>query len=104
MEDGADTRAFDALSQHPHLADLAALARSVMTTAAETHRADPTPERVAELAKELGMTREAATTPFGNALDVLERGPEDDAERALACALAAQVVATQPPTGGEQED
>jgi hypothetical protein len=104
MEADADTRAFDALSQHPRLGDLAALARSVMTTAAETRRAERSPERVAELAKELGVTREAAATPFGNALDVLERGPEDDAERALACALAAQVVATQPPTEREQED
>jgi hypothetical protein len=103
MEAEADTRAFDALAQHPRLADLAALTRSVMTAAAETRRPEPTPERVAELAKELGVTREAATTPFGNALDVLERGPEDDAERALACALAAQVVATQPPKERDQE-
>jgi hypothetical protein len=104
MEADADARAYEALSQHPRIADLAAIARASMTGAAETRRTERQPERVKELAAELRLTREEATTPFGNALDVLERGPEDDAERALACALAAHVVALEPPKDREAED
>jgi hypothetical protein len=104
MEADADARAYEALSKHPRIADLAAIARASMTGAAETRRAVGQPERVKELAAELKLTRDDATTPFGNALDVLERGPEDDAERALACALAAHVVALEPPKDREAED
>jgi hypothetical protein len=104
MEVDADARAYEALSQHPRLTDLAAVTRASMTAAAEMRRPERRPERVTELAAELKLSREEAATPFGNALDVLERGPEDDAERALACALAAQVVALHPPTDRDEED
>jgi hypothetical protein len=104
MEVDADVRAFEALSLHPRMADLAALARATMTTAVETRRAAREPERLAQIAGDLKLTREEAVTPFGNALDVLERGPEDDAERALACALAARAVALDPPKDREAED
>ncbi len=104
MEVDADARAYEALSQHPRLADLAALARASMTVATETRKAERQPERVTEMAKELKLSRDEAATPFGNALDVLERGPEDDAERALACALAAHVVNLNPPKDRDDED
>jgi len=104
MEVDADARAYEALSQHPRLADLAALTRASMTGASETRRAERQPERVSEMAKELKLSRDEAATPFGNALDVLERGPEDDAERALACALAGHVVALNPPRERDDED
>jgi len=104
MEVDADARAYEALSQHPRLPDLAALTRASMTVATETRRPERQPERVSEMAKELKLSRDEAATPFGNALDVLERGPEDDAERALACALAAHVVALHPPKERDDED
>jgi hypothetical protein len=89
------------LSQHPRLADLAAVARASMTAAAEARRPEREPERVRRAAADLGLTHEDAVTPFGNALEVLQRGPEDAAERALACALAAHVVALEPPKGAD---
>jgi hypothetical protein len=104
MEVDADARAYEALSQHVRLADLAALTRESMTAAAAARRPERRPERVTELANELKLSREEAATPFGNALDMLERGPEDDAERLLACALAAHVVALHPPKDRDDED
>jgi hypothetical protein len=100
----ADARAYEALSKHPRLGVLATLTRSLMKTAAETRAAGPPAGRVGDLANDLGVTHDEATTPFGNALDVLSRGPEDDAERALACALAAHAVANEPPKGRDDED
>jgi hypothetical protein len=104
MEVDADARAYEALSQHVRLIDLTAVTRASMTGAAEARRPEGRPERVAALATELKLSREEAATPFGNALDVLERGPEDDAERALACALAAHVVALRAPGDRDDED
>jgi hypothetical protein len=104
MEVDADARAYEALSLHPRLPDLTAMARASMTGAAEARRSERQPERMAEMAKELKLPRDEAATPFGNALDVLERGPEDAAERALACALAAHVVALHPPKERDDED
>lgn len=104
MEADADARAYDALSKHPRLGVLASLTRSLMKTAAETRAAAPPAGRVGDLATDLGVTHDEAATPFGNALDVLSRGPEDDAERALACALAAHAVANEPPKGRDDED
>jgi hypothetical protein len=104
MEADADARAYEALSKHPRIADIAAIARASMTGAAETRRAVGEPERVTKLAAELKLSRDDAATPFGNALDVLERGPEDDAERALGCALAAHGVALEPPKDRDAEE
>jgi hypothetical protein len=103
MELDADARAYDALSQHPRAADLGAIARSLMTSAAQVRRVENRPEHVAKLAEEMRLPRDEAVTPFGNALDVLQRGPEDDAERALACALAAHVIALYPPKDSDEE-
>jgi hypothetical protein len=102
MEADADDRAYDALSKHTRLGVLSSLARSLMDSAAEA-RAMATPDRALELAKGLELERDDAATPFGNALDVLSRGPADDAERALSCALAAHAVAHKPPSGPDEE-
>jgi hypothetical protein len=104
MHVDADARAYDALSQHPRAADLAAIARSVMTAATQVRRVEPRPDHVTKLAAEMRLPREEAATPFGNALDVLQRGPEDDAERALTCALAAHVVALYPPKDRDERE
>jgi hypothetical protein len=103
MQVEVDERAYDALLQHPRAADLAAIARSLMTAAVQVKRAERRPEHVAKLAAEMRLGRDQAGTPFGNALDVLQRGPEDDAERALVCALAAHVVALHPPRNHDEE-
>jgi hypothetical protein len=101
MEADADVRAYDALLTHPRAPDLGAIARSLMTAAAHAKRVELKPEQVTELASQMKLPRAEAATPFGNALDVLQRGPEDDAQRALARALAAYVVAQHPPKDGD---
>lgn len=88
-EDAAG-RAYEALSKHPRLADLAAVAAVAVAGGGAT----------AEKAKELGLAREDVVTDFGNALEVLERGPKSDDERALAAALCAHAVARQPSLAG----
>ncbi|HEY2513134.1 MAG TPA: hypothetical protein VGI39_19835, partial [Polyangiaceae bacterium] len=60
--------------------------------------------KVKSLAEEAKLAPEDATTAFGNALAVLERGPEDGTEQALARALWAHAVAEAPPKGREDED
>ncbi len=100
-----DVRAFDALSENAKLGDLVTITREVLGAAAQAHRSEwADAARVKARAEELKLTSEDAATPFGNALSVLERGPEDDAERALACALWAHAVAEARPKGREEED
>lgn len=103
MQADADARAFDAVSEHPRAADLAAITQAVMTAAAQVKRADGRSDQVTKLARQMHLSRDETATPFGNALDVLERGPDDDAQRALACGLAAHAVALSPPQGPEDE-
>ena len=104
MADG-ELRAFDALGTHAKLADLVTLTRTRALAAAEARKPAWTDaEKVKAQAEELKLTSEEAATPFGNALAVLERGPEDDAERALACALWAHAIAEGRPKGREEED
>lgn len=105
MASDADVRAFDALGKSAKLGDLVSIARALLTDAAQARRAEwANAARVAELAAEAKLTHEESMTPFGDALAVLERGPEDDAERALACALWAHVLAEAPPKGRDEED
>jgi hypothetical protein len=104
MQVDADARAYDALSKHPRAADLATITRSLMGSAFQLKRIEPRPEQVGDLAVEMQLSREQAGTPFGNALDILQRGPEDDAGRALTRALAAHVIATFPPKSRDEED
>jgi hypothetical protein len=87
-EDAAG-RAYEALSKHPRLADLAAVAGAAVAGGG-----------AGEKARELGLAREDGATDFGNALEVLERGARNDDERALAAALCAHAVARQPGLAG----
>ena len=104
MADG-ELRAFDALGTHAKLADLVTLTRTLALAAAEARKPTWTDsDKVKTQAEELKVTLEDAGTAFGNALAVLERGPEDDAERALACALWAHAIAEARPKGREEED
>jgi len=64
---------------------LAELARAAVIDGA-------TGDALREKAKTLEL--DAAKTPFGDAIDVLARGPEDDAERTLARALGALAIAS----------
>jgi hypothetical protein len=97
-----DVRAFDALSQHARLSDLANLAHAVMTSAAETHRSGRPSRRALDLAAEIPLGRDDAATPLGNALDVLDAGPNDSDQRALARALAAHALAAHRPSAGQE--
>jgi hypothetical protein len=98
-----DVRAYDALSEHARIADLAALAHAMMTSAAETHRTGRPSKKAVDLAAERALRREDAVTPFGNALDVLEAGPSTPDERSLARALAAHALATHRPKDAAEE-
>ncbi len=97
-----DVRAYDALSQHPRIADLEALAHALMTSAAEARRSGRPSRRAVDLAAERTLSRDDAATPFGNALDVLDRGPNSADERSLAHALAARALAAHRPNAGEE--
>ncbi len=83
MIDTTEKRALAALEQLPLRAELQEATRHVMHAAlAQGPRWQPTGEtKVLDVAQ--------CQTPFGNAADVLAQGPRDDAERALATALAA---------------
>jgi hypothetical protein len=98
-----DVRAYDALSQHARIADLGAVAHALMTSAAETRRSGRPSRRVIDLATERAVTRDDAATPFGNALEVLDRGPTNADERALARALAAHALAAHRPKDHDEE-
>lgn len=86
--------AYEALARSARLPDLVAIARSVVLDAAAARRTEWNhAAKVAEAASAANLPRAEADTPFGNALKVLESGPEGDAERALASALLAHAVA-----------
>lgn len=105
MGSDVEVRAFDALGKNTRLGDLVAITRVIVWGAAAARRESwMDAGRVTAQATELALPHEAAATPFGDALKVLERGPEDDAERALACALLAHAIAEAPPKGREEED
>ncbi len=104
MQADGEARAYEALLEHARLDDLAVVAHAAMQAADQGRRADAGFESAARFAAERSLTREDAETPFGNALDVLTRGPEDDAQRALACALAAHALRARPPRDRDDED
>jgi hypothetical protein len=105
MANSAELRAFDALGKHARLADLVALTRSLASAAALARGPEwKDGPKVRSRAEELKLTKDDAQTSFGNALELLERGPEDEAERALARALWAHAVAEAPPKGRDDED
>lgn len=102
MADGPLT-AYDELTEHPRLGELSAIAHGVLRKMAEEHRSLPAPEARAK-ADELGIKADETKTSFGDAIAVLERGPEDAAERTLACALWAHAIAENRPKEAEDED
>src|SRR5207253_413690 len=79
-------------------------ARGLMEAAERARRTEAGTERATQIARERGLSREDAGTPFGNALDVLTRGPEDGAERALARALPAHALRVHVPKDRDGED
>jgi hypothetical protein len=100
-----EVRAFNALAKHPKMGDLVALTRELAEAAAKERKpASVDKDKLRARAKELGLSGEDASTELGDALAVLERGPEDAAERALACALYAHVLAENIPKAREEED
>jgi hypothetical protein len=98
-----DVRAYDALAEHARIADLEALAHGLMTSAAEARRSGRPSKRALDLAADRSLSRDDAATPFGNALDVLDRGPSNADERSLARALAAHAVAAHRPRDASEE-
>jgi hypothetical protein len=93
MEVDVDVSAYQALSQHTRIADLASIADALMTSAVAARKLERPDKTVKKLADERHLAHEDAATSFGNALDVLERGPESSVEQGLARALAAHAVA-----------
>jgi hypothetical protein len=88
--------AYEAVARSARLPDLVAVTQKVVGEAASARRAAwNTLGTVTTAAEELKLGRADAETPYGNALKVLEAGPEGAAERALACALWAHAVAEQ---------
>jgi hypothetical protein len=100
----SDQRAFDALSKNARIADIASLAWTVMASALDGKPAETSTALALERAAALDLTRDEASTPFGNALDLLQRDPEGSAERALARALAAHALATRPLSSADDCD
>ena len=87
MSDTIERRAFDALARHSDLSAVLALAEPVL---GQVYRpATPWHERTVDSTWDEGQRQ----TPFGDLVRVLSHGPRDDAERALASALAAHSIA-----------
>jgi len=99
-------RAFNALANHPRLGDLVSLTRELAGEAARARKVEwKDAAKVKARADELKLGTDDAKTDFGNALAVLELGPQDDAERARAGALFAHALAESPGIhGGEQAE
>lgn len=86
--------AYEALTRSARLPDLIAITQMIVRDAA-AHRSQDWSfaVKVGAAAEDAHLPRSEADTPFGNALKVLESGPEDAAERALAGALWAHAIA-----------
>lgn len=96
--------AYEALSRSAKLPDLVALTLEIAELATSTRLAETGAASKVQAYMELAkLAREDAETPYGNALKVLETGPEDAAERALAQALYAHAVAEMPRGKAEAE-
>jgi hypothetical protein len=86
--------AFESLAGKEKLAALVEITRALASSAAEARRTDWQNEaKVKELTAESKLEEKDGVTPFGNAITVLTRGPEDASERALCAALYAHVLA-----------
>ncbi len=76
------------LRAHPHREPLGALALDVLGRQAEGRTQFVGRDHVQKRAEELGVERARAGSSLANALDVLERGPKSERERALVASLA----------------
>ncbi len=95
--EGGAPEAYEALARSARLSDLVGIAQKVLSDATLQRRAEWSHAASVEAAaEELKLARSDADTPYGNALGVLGTGPEGDAERALASALAAHAIAEGP--------
>ena len=102
---GGPLGAYEAVARSAKLPDLVALTLEVVGAAATARRTEIGGSSKVQNYLELAhLERSDADTPFGNALKVLELGPEGSAERALACALWAHAVAEAPHSRAEDED
>lgn len=102
---GAPLGAYEAVARSAKLPDLVALTLEVVGAAATARQADvASPMKVQNHIELAHLTRADADTAYGNALKVLELGPEGAAERALAQALWAHAVAEAPRSRTEDED
>ena len=98
----SELRAYDELMALERATDVVALARAILLPASDERRVAWREKSLLEAEiKRLELPDGAAETPSGDARLVLERGPEDDAERALACALAAAALSS--PDGREAD-
>ncbi len=88
----ADRDALAALETNPAAAAIAQLSTRVLLAAAEARSWTSGRARAGTTAADAGVSGDKVETPYGDALAVLDRGPEDDAERALARALAAVAI------------
>lgn len=77
------------LAHLPRLDDLAKLAVSV----AQPSRSNPEADVLRE-AEALALRHADADTPYGNVIELLQRGPETEAERELVISLLARGLAT----------
>ncbi len=101
----ASLGAYEAVARSARLPDLVALTLEVVGAAATARRADVASKTKVQTHVELAhLSRADADTAYGNALKVLELGPEGAAERALAQALWAHAVAEAPRARTEDED
>lgn len=103
-EKSRELLAFNALSTLPRFSDLTALAKSVILPLASSRSTTLNPSAVAIHAEDAKLSKEDAGSPYGNVMDVLSRGPENEDERALCAALCAHVIADAPPKGRDDED
>lgn len=97
---GGAEAAFEALAASPKLSELS---RLTLATVVEAEKA-PFANKAAYTDKvsELGLSHDDGETPFGNALFVLEHGPEDASQAMLAAALVAHAMAEAPPRGDDE--
>lgn len=92
--DAGPLGAYETLARSARLPDLVAMTSAVVGEAAAQHSAAWSfVQKVTAAAEEAKLSRADADTPYGNALKVLESGPEGPAEKALASALWAHAVA-----------
>jgi len=103
--EGGPLGAYEALAKSARLSDLVSVTKNVVGEAARSRKGGPGfGIKVSAAADDVKLERPDAQTPFGNALEVLGRGPEDAAERALAAALWAHAVAETPRGNADDED